>query len=178
MFLALIGLAGESSRGHFAFYEGSRRINQWGNRVQLVRPCKADERLTGGLDAIHARCYGAAAAVLAFIGGLASKDLIGLSPLSPVAESLTNFDYGVVAAVAAMGLTYAVHFLTAFHSRSQVKIWEFPYTKDGKYSKLWESLKVAVHLLTLAVAISSVWFFVMGIFAVRNAITQFVHWSL
>jgi hypothetical protein len=24
--------------------------------LQLVRPCKADERLTGGLDSIHARC--------------------------------------------------------------------------------------------------------------------------
>jgi hypothetical protein len=56
---------------------------------------------------------GAAVSVLAFIGSLASKDVIGVSQLASVADSLILFALGVVAAVVGMALSYVVNYLTA-----------------------------------------------------------------
>lgn len=50
--------------------------------------------------------------MLAFIGGLASKGLIRDRQFAPIADSLVLFAFGVVAAVASMGLSYVVHHLT------------------------------------------------------------------
>jgi hypothetical protein len=54
---------------------------------------------------------GAAVAVLAFLGSLASKGSNILGHLSPVADSIVKFAFGVLAALAAMGASYCVHYL-------------------------------------------------------------------
>lgn len=106
---------------------------------------------------------GAAVSVLAFIGGLESKGLIGAPQFAPIADSLVMFAFGVVAAVAGMGLSYAVHYLTGLHVNSMEKVWEHPWVKPGKWTRLFGILKASTHVLAVLVAVSSVVFFVYGL---------------
>jgi hypothetical protein len=113
---------------------------------------------------------GAAVSVLAFIGGLESKGLIETRDFGPIADSLVMFAFGVVAAVAGMGLSYVVHYLTGLHVISMEKVWEHPWVKPGKRTRLFGILKALTHVLAVLVAVSSVVFFVYGIYSVRAAI--------
>jgi hypothetical protein len=112
---------------------------------------------------------GAAVSVLAFMGGLESKGLIGAPEFAPIADSLLKFAFGVVAAVAGMGLSYVVQYLTALYVRSMENVWEHPWVKPGKRTRLFGILKVSTHVLAVLVSVSSVVFFVYGIYSVRGA---------
>jgi hypothetical protein len=105
---------------------------------------------------------GAAVSVLAFIGGLASKDLIGVSQLAAVADSLISFAWGVVAAVAGMALSYFVNYLTAVHTDSLIR--------RGEHTVSFGRVKNGLHALTILAGLFSVVFFVLGVFAVRNSV--------
>ena len=113
---------------------------------------------------------GAAVSVLAFIGSLASKDVIGVSQLAAVANSLILFALGVVAAVVGMALSYFVNYLTAEQARSFAHIWEHPWVVPGKNTGFLGRLKAVLHVITVLVGVASVVFFVCGIFAVRNSV--------
>jgi hypothetical protein len=113
---------------------------------------------------------GAAVSVLAFIGGLASKDVIGVSQLAAVADSLIPFAAGVVAAVAGMALSYFANYLTAVHANSLTKIWEHPWFTPGKRTVWFSGLKTCFHALAILVGFVSIFFFVRGILAVRNSV--------
>ena len=105
---------------------------------------------------------GAAVSVLAFIGGLELKGLIGAPQLSLIADSLIMFAFGVVAAVAGMGLSYVVHYLTGLHVASMEKVWEHPWVKPGKRTRLFGILKASeMHAFAVFVAISSVVFLLL-----------------
>jgi hypothetical protein len=105
---------------------------------------------------------GAAVSVLAFIGGLASKDVIGVAQLAVVADSLIAFAGGVLAAVAGMALSYLVHYFTAVHTDSLIQ--------RGERTVLFGRLKNGLHVLVILAAVVSVAFFVCGILAVRNSV--------
>ena len=105
---------------------------------------------------------GAAISVLAFIGGLASKDVIGVSQLAAVADSLIPFAFGVVAAVAGMALSYVVNYLTAVHTDSLIQ--------RRERAVFLGRLKAGLHVLTVLAGVASVVFFVRGVFAVRNSV--------
>ena len=103
---------------------------------------------------------GAAVSVLAFIGGLASKDVIGVSQLAA----------GVVAAVAGLALSYFANYFTAVHAGSLTKIWEHPWLTPGKRTVWLARLKTGFHVLAILAGVVSVFFFVRGILAVRNSV--------
>ena len=84
---------------------------------------------------------GAAISVLAFIGGLASKDVIGVAQLAVVADSLIAFAGGVLAAVAGMALSYLVHYFTAVHTDSLIQ--------RGERTVLFGRLKNGLHVLAI-----------------------------
>jgi hypothetical protein len=113
---------------------------------------------------------GAAISVLAFIGSLASKDVIGVPQLAAVANSLILFAFGVIAAVAGMALSYFVNYFTAEWARSFAHIWEHPWVVPGKNTGFLGWLKAVLHVITVLVGVASVVFFVCGIFAVRNSV--------
>jgi hypothetical protein len=113
---------------------------------------------------------GAAVSALAFIGSLASKDVIGVSQLAAVADSLIVFAAGAVAAVAGMALSYLVNYLTAEQAGSLAHIWEHPWIVPGKHTGFLGWLKAGLHVLTVLVGVASVVFFVCGISAVRNSV--------
>jgi hypothetical protein len=113
---------------------------------------------------------GAAVSVLAFIGGLVSKDVIGVSQLAAVADSLIAFAIGVVAAVAGMALSYLVNYLTAEQTGSLAHIWEHPWIVPGKHTGSLGWLKAGLHVLTVLVGVASIVFFFCGILAVRSSL--------
>jgi len=117
---------------------------------------------------------GAAVAVLAFIGALASKDRIHLS-LGDVANSLIWFGYGVSAAVAAMALSYFTNYLIGTHALSLVKNWEPPYQKKGPWSNLWHCLAVIFHVFAIAAGTASLVVFIFGMYGVRSSIEHLAH---
>ena len=115
----------------------------------------------------------AAVAILAFMGAVISKDAGNYKIIGDVAGGLTYFARGVIASVVAFGLSYIVHFVTYKHVASQRKVWEHPYIVPGKYTAWWAGLKITLHLLAVGLAVLSAVLFVIGLFAVKHAVTTF-----
>ena len=128
-------------------------------------------------DAVLRNCLlingGAAVAILAFMGAVISKDAGSHKIIGDIAGSLTYFAWGVIASVVALGLSYIVHFLTYKTATSQKKVWEYPYIVPGKDTAWWGRLKITLHLLAVALAVLSAVLFVIGLFAVKHAVTSF-----
>jgi hypothetical protein len=113
---------------------------------------------------------GAAVSVLAFIGSLASKDVIGGPQIAAITDSLISFAAGVVTAVAGMALSYLVNYLTAEQAGSLAHTWEHPWIVAGKHTGSLGWLKAGLHVLTVLVGVASMVFFFCGILAVRNSV--------
>ena len=116
---------------------------------------------------------GAAVAILAFMGTVISKDAGSHKIIGDIAGGLTYFAWGVIASVVALGLSYIVHFLTYKTATSQKKVWDHPYVVPGKHTAWWGGLKIMLHLLAVALAVVSAVLFVIGLFAVKHAVTTF-----
>jgi hypothetical protein len=99
---------------------------------------------------------GAAIAVLAFIGGIASQGRISTSDINDVAGGLSWFGYGVLSAAVTMGLAY----LTNRAILSTV----------GISSKIRSAVSGLIQLLTVAAFITSIVLFAFGLFDVRTSI--------
>jgi hypothetical protein len=128
-------------------------------------------------DAVLRNCLlingGAAVAILAFMGALSSKNSGSGKIIEDIADGLTYFAWGVIAAVAALGLSYIVHFATYKHAASQNKVWENPYLTPGKSTPYWAGLKIGLHVVAVVLAVVSGVLFVIGLFAVKHAVTSF-----
>jgi hypothetical protein len=118
---------------------------------------------------------GAAVSVLAFIGSLATKELIAVSQLSRVAGSLVVFACGVAAAVLGLGLSYLTHFFEAVSIASTKRIGEFPFVEPSGASKrnLW--FRSSAHLLAVIAFFVCIGCFIFGMFSVRDAIVHLAH---
>jgi hypothetical protein len=116
---------------------------------------------------------GAAVAILAFIGGLAAQDRIKLEQLNEVANSLMLFAFGVVAAVAGMGLDHLPNYLTGVHATSFVRWSQHPYIRPGPKTSRLARLRTLVHVVGVLVGVGSVVLFVCGMYDVRNSISRF-----
>lgn len=115
---------------------------------------------------------GAAVSVLAFIGGLASKDLIQIERLSNVANSLLIFGFGVASATAGIGLSYGTHFLSGVVINTFDKGFSHPYVIVGPLTPKWTRLKSFVHGCAVISGLVSLGFFIHGMLSVRAAITD------
>jgi hypothetical protein len=113
---------------------------------------------------------GAAVAVLAFIGALVGNDRVGLAQVGKMAGSLMWFAAGVAAAGAALGLSYCTNFCDVKVSESRIRKWEHPYLDDGRSTPKWRRWAIAFHSAAIAVGVSSLVLFIIGMVAVRNAI--------
>jgi hypothetical protein len=109
---------------------------------------------------------GAAISVLAFMGSLAAKDLVPISRLSRVADSLVVFAWGVIAAVVGLGLSYLTHLFEGMH----FALLKPPFTEPSPASKrnLW--FRNTAHILAIVVFFLCIGFFVCGMISVRNAV--------
>jgi hypothetical protein len=115
---------------------------------------------------------GAAVSVLAFIGALATKDMITIPQLSKVADSLEVFAAGVAVAVAGMGLSYLTHFFGAGRIQSFARQWEHPWVIPGPNTKKYSRVTYTLQMLAFLAGLTTVILFVGGMLSVRNAIAQ------
>ena len=118
---------------------------------------------------------GAAVSVLAFIGSLATKDLIAVSQLSRVARSLEVFAFGVAAAVVGMGLSYLTHLWDADYTGSLKRTADFPFVEPGARSKRYRYLRTATHVLAVVAFLFCIGCFILGMISVRDAIEHLAH---
>ena len=112
---------------------------------------------------------GAAVAILAFMGAVISKNTGTTKVVDDIAGGLTYFAWGVITSVAALCLSYLVHFATYYAATSQKKVWEHPYVTPGDHTVWWVWLKIALHVVAVASAV----LFVIGLFTVQHAVISF-----
>jgi hypothetical protein len=115
---------------------------------------------------------GAAIAVLAFIGGLISKDKIAAGQLANMATSLAWFACGVVIPVAGMALSYLTNYCMAAVASSQRKNWEHPYVEPGPRTAFWRRFNLVFHVFAFGAGLASLILFVVGMLSVKTAITH------
>jgi hypothetical protein len=152
----------QARRAQESLHEFSMRIDDSG--------IKSGDALLRNLLLING---GAAVAILAFMGSVISKDAGSHKIIGDIAGGLTYFASGVIASVTALGLTYFVHFATGLAAASQKAVWEHPYIVPGKHTAWLARLKIGLHILAVALAVLSAVLFVIGLLAVKNAVTSF-----
>jgi hypothetical protein len=109
---------------------------------------------------------GAVISLLALMGPLAAAQKVA------VANSLLSFVWGIVFTVIGMAFAYFTNYLTAVQLHSWTRKWEHPYLETGPTTKRISAWMIACHILAvLSLAISLAWF-VVGVSAVRDAITN------
>ena len=115
---------------------------------------------------------GAAVSVLAFIGGLASKDIVKIDRLSDIASSLLIFALGVALAAAGLGFSYCTHFLSAGVINTYGRGFDHPYVTSGLKTPKWIRWRNTAHVLGFIAGIAALGFFIWGMFSVRAAISH------
>ena len=125
----------------------------------------------GGVKLLVLVNGGAAAAALAFVGSLATKDPgINLRDLIPLANTLIWFAWGVGLAVCAFMMGHlASYFLILNLSYFQHQE-ESPWIVETRKSRIWLGIALCSHTLAVLVAVCSLACFISGIFAIRDAI--------
>jgi hypothetical protein len=118
---------------------------------------------------------GAAVSVLAFVGSLATKELIAVSQLSRVASSLEIFAFGVGAAVVGMGLSYLTHLFDADYFGSLKRIGDPPFAEPGPASKRIRCFRTSAHVLAVIAFFICIGCFIGGMLSVRDAIERLAH---
>lgn len=113
---------------------------------------------------------GAAVSVLAFIGTIVSK--VGADAVPNVASTILWFACGVAAAVVGMALAYCTNYAHVTVARSYDKSYEHPYMVDTPSTARWTKLANIAHVGAFIVGLTSIVFFVIGLFAVRHAIAH------
>ena len=146
-----------------------RAFDRLDSRVDLADQAaikSADAALRAGL-LING---GAAVAVLAFTGSLASKDVVPISHLSRVADSLVVFALGVVAGVVGLGLSYLTHLFEAMHIASLTRKIAHPYWEPSPASKRNLCFRNTAHVFAVAAFFVCIGLFVWGMASVRDAV--------
>jgi hypothetical protein len=98
---------------------------------------------------------GAAAALLTFIGGIASQGRISVGDIKNIANGLSWFGYGVLSAAIANAIAYLAN-RAILHT-------------VGKESRFWNVISLIVQLSAAAVVVSLI-LFVYGFLHIRTAI--------
>lgn len=111
---------------------------------------------------------GAAVALLAFIGAIASKE--GVSSVADLAASIQWFAFGVAATAAAIGMTYLVNHCYALSMRTMEHSWEHPYVKDTPKSERWERFGEVLNVMVILVALAALGLFVWGMLSVQQEV--------
>jgi hypothetical protein len=113
---------------------------------------------------------GAAISVLAFIGGLASRDKVSLVTITQTAATLVWFAFGVAVATLSMGLAYFTNLAVTGASFSQQKTFVFPFIQDTDKSRRYRRWGEIFRWLAVAGAIASLALFICGMLAVKCAV--------
>jgi hypothetical protein len=115
---------------------------------------------------------GAAIAVLAFLGAIASKDKIDFAKVGDVANTLRCFAIGVALALVGMALAYLTNYFTVATEHVRQKTYAHPFLVDGPSSKRMKRLTITFHILAFSAALVSLSLFLIGMFAASDKIAH------
>jgi hypothetical protein len=113
---------------------------------------------------------GAAISVLAFIGGLASRDKVSLAAITQTAATLVWFASGVAVATLSMGLAYFTNLCVAGSGFSQLKTFQHPYLQETNKSRTYKRTGEFFRWLAVVGAVASLVLFICGMLAVKSAV--------
>lgn len=130
----------------------------------------ADRNSQAAIRILLAINGGAAVALLAFIGGLASRANWDLRNLSSVTDQLHWFILGIIASGIAAAAAYVTNYCYAGALLMREETWEHPYTVEHRPSKLYRWLGRVTHLIGFSSAIVGLFFFICGMYGVESAI--------
>ena len=115
---------------------------------------------------------GAAISLLAFIGGLVSNGKLPVGDqLVKVTAPLIYFATGVALATLAMAFAYFTNYSAVSAATSMKRIWQHPFLEATTGSRRWHNIYIGCIVVAVIVAFVSLFFFVMGMIEVRNAIS-------
>jgi len=116
---------------------------------------------------------GAAISILAFVGGIASKEKELMQKLLPIANSLSIFAYGVLAAAMGYGFAYLTHYFAGRNLSKSILTWQHPYSKSTTGSNVAGFLSMFCHCVAALATIASIGCFIIGALSVRDGIQAF-----
>jgi hypothetical protein len=114
---------------------------------------------------------GAAISVLAFIGGLASRDRVSLQAITQTAGTLIWFASGVALATLSMGFAYFTNLSIAQAASVRERTFEHPYLKETDKSRFYNRAAEVFRWLTVIAAVASLGLFICGMLAVKCAVS-------
>jgi hypothetical protein len=117
---------------------------------------------------------GAAVAILAFLGAIASKDKIDFEQVSHVANTLRFYAVGVAFAVAAMALAYLTQYFMVSVEHAKDRVWEHPFVKDTDKSRQMARLNRIFHVLSFLFALASLSLFIVGMWTTSSKVSHLI----
>lgn len=112
---------------------------------------------------------GAAIAVLAFGGSLASKTSYPLAQLGGVISNSLWFVFGALSTAFAAAFAYLTNGCYAATWASTAPVWSYPYLEVTKKSKWYERAAWLFHILAVVTIIVGIVLFIVGMFKLRSA---------
>jgi len=128
--------------------------------------------LESGREALKAMILvngGSSVAMLAFIGTLASKDVLPPNKLAEISSPLIWFATGLILAMIASAGAYFTNLMIAGSSSRQTREYEFPFLRDTKSSKRHRFAGEIFRHLTVAAAAASIGCFGWGVWKAKTA---------
>jgi hypothetical protein len=117
---------------------------------------------------------GAAVAILAFIGSLASRSGVTLANLRAVINSLYWFMEGIVIAAVVAAFAYVANISYSGHLFTMDKIWEHPYIRDNSKSQRLHRLARFLNWAGFVLAWIGLLLFIRGVYVVARAVEELV----
>ncbi|PWE78850.1 hypothetical protein XF30_20995 [Bradyrhizobium sp. SUTN9-2] len=112
---------------------------------------------------------GSSVAMLAFLGTLATKDVVSTVQLSQMSAPLLYFGTGVAAAVVAAAAAYFTNLMIAGSSTRQTRTYEQPYFQDTKSSNGHRLAGEIFRYIGIGAMVVSIGCFVTGLVKAEGA---------
>lgn len=128
---------------------------------------------------------GAAVALLAFVGTLATNDAKNSFDLLVITGPLMWFVWGVALSVLAIGLVYCTNYCMSCRDVNVKLTWKHPFIKKNDNYRYWHVAVVVFQIFTYLSGVGSLVCFIYGMYDIRMAIqimteacTVSVPWAL
>jgi hypothetical protein len=162
----------ERKYGHDLVREDAHRAHDNSDTFHTYTNQAAIESSNIALKTLIVINGGAAIAVLAFLGGVASKEKIDFATVAPVAYTIRYFAFGVALTMAAMAFSYLTHYFMTGIEGSRLKSYNHPFIVDGPGTPRLRLFNRIFHIAAIVAAFSSLALFLVGMYAASDKIAH------
>jgi hypothetical protein len=113
---------------------------------------------------------GAGIALLAFVGGLASRGGLGVEQVILITAQLKWFVFGVLTACAAALTAYVVSYVYTGQLRFLTRSWDPPFIVENARTKKWLRVGYVLHVLGILLVLVGVGFFSFGMYKIQHVV--------